>query len=83
MKKAMPFAQMVKARAATIGESALSSKPAVDEVAVLEANTAYLASTLALEGGVEVEAVEDVDKEEILPQQPRILFRAAVSSNSE
>lgn len=79
MKKAMPFAQMVKARAATMGESALSSQPTVDEIAVLEANTAYLASTLGLEGGVEAEAVVDVDKEEIMPQQPRIFYRAVVS----
>lgn len=46
MKRAMPFAQMVKEKLIKIGDSAFNVKLDFDEKGVLEVNRSYLENTL-------------------------------------
>lgn len=46
MKRAMPFAQMVKEKLIKIGDSALNIKLDFDEKHVLDVNKSYLENTL-------------------------------------
>jgi len=46
MKRAMPFAQMVKEKLIKVGDSAFNVKLDFDEKSVLEVNRSYLENTL-------------------------------------
>ncbi|KAK7079178.1 hypothetical protein SK128_001482 [Halocaridina rubra] len=80
MKKAMPFAQAVRERMNTMGESALRNTLDFDERGILEENIDFLRGTLDLEG-VETKWTEDCEsertQEEVVPGEPFLTFSNA------
>ncbi|KAL5242259.1 hypothetical protein ACI65C_009669 [Semiaphis heraclei] len=78
MKRAMPFAQMVKEKLIKVGDSAFNVKLDFDEKSVLEVNRSYLENTLDLEHfdikySDSSEAPENI-RNECCPGEPYITF---------
>ncbi|XP_060837140.1 leucine--tRNA ligase, cytoplasmic [Rhopalosiphum padi] len=78
MKRAMPFAQMVKEKLIKVGDSAFNVKLDFDEKRVLEVNRTYLENTLDLENfdikySDSSEAPENI-RNECCPGEPYITF---------
>lgn len=84
MKRAMPFAQMVKEKLIKVGDSAFNIKLDFDEKRVLEVNRTYLENTLDLEHfeikySDSSEAPENI-RNECCPGEPYITFLPPDSS---
>ncbi|XP_025412674.1 leucine--tRNA ligase, cytoplasmic isoform X2 [Sipha flava] len=78
MKRAMPFAQMIKEKLLKVGDSAFNIKLDFDEKHVLELNKSYLENTLNLEH-LEIKYSDDSEapeniRNECCPGQPYITF---------
>ncbi|KAL4084204.1 hypothetical protein QTP88_028031 [Uroleucon formosanum] len=86
MKRAMPFAQMVKEKLIKVGDSAFNVKLDFDEKSVLEVNRSYLENTLDLEHfdikySDNSEAPENI-RNECCPGEPYITFLPSDASLS-
>ncbi|KAG8195905.1 hypothetical protein JTE90_001140 [Oedothorax gibbosus] len=81
MKKVMPFAQVMKEKATTLGISALNLFLDFDEMTILKQNTEYLLSTLDLEEICCKYAEDSQDKalEDCCPGEPIIVYSTAPS----
>ncbi|XP_022164440.1 leucine--tRNA ligase, cytoplasmic [Myzus persicae] len=78
MKRAMPFAQMVKEKLIKVGDSAFNVKLDFDEKRVLEVNRSYLENTLDLEH-LDIKHSDSSDapeniRNECCPGEPYITF---------
>ncbi|XP_042206622.1 leucine--tRNA ligase, cytoplasmic-like [Homarus americanus] len=80
MKKVMPFAQAVRERLNTVGETALKDTVDFNERSILEENIDYLRGTLDLEG-LQMCWTEECDnertQEEVVPGEPYLTFTSA------